>query len=544
MSIISGTINKSCKIIVLDSNHNKIKKVDYNYGIDPYTKLLLHLDDENIKDYSGNNRLIYRSTPSYRGSVNKFGGYSCFFNGSDDYLYTPYSPDFDFGSGAFTIDFWVYLNALPAGAWYTSYFNHRQGTAMSADEFNIYYLNSGVSYYWGMSLNSGGSLVLSDSVANAMSLGVWHHMAFVRSGNNYYTFKNGSSIRSFSNTATHPAINDIVTIGYNRDSNRFGQTYFNGYINEYRVSKGIARWTSNFTPPTSAYNTQTTSGFQIENITTNSGTVIAVSDDNELSGFYNISYIRDLRDSTGGGYSLYNGYKIHTFLSTGTFYAPVSGTIDILLVGGGGASDVGGGGAGGVLYNTSFSLPAGSYTATVGNGGTGTGNGQNSTFGALLTAYGGGGGKGWWQNGAAGGSGGGGGHGDDHLTYGGSGVAGQGYAGGGNHFSTGRYESGGGGGAGAVGGTSVHLKSGDGGIGRQINISGINTYYGGGGGGGQAIGPGTDSAGGLGGGGAGRVRYSGVAGTANTGGGGGGHGDAGGSVAGGSGIIIVRYRIT
>jgi len=44
MSNILGTINQDCKIIVLDSNHNKIKKLDYSYGLDPYTKLLLHCD--------------------------------------------------------------------------------------------------------------------------------------------------------------------------------------------------------------------------------------------------------------------------------------------------------------------------------------------------------------------------------------------------------------------------------------------------------------------------------------------------------------------
>ena len=75
-----------------------------------------------------------------------------------------------------------------------------------------------------------------------------------------------------------------------------------------------------------------------------------------------------------------NGYKYHTFTSPGTFVVPQSGTVEILLVAGGGAGGyriAGGGGAGGVLYGTT-TLIIGTYNVTVGKGGYGGAQANNS----------------------------------------------------------------------------------------------------------------------------------------------------------------------
>jgi hypothetical protein len=257
-----------------------------------------------------------------------------------------------------------------------------------------------------------------------------------------------------------------------------------------------------------------------------------------------------------GGAKTVNGTKtVHTFTTSGTFIIPdgISGDIEILVVGGGGAGGTwcgGGGGGGGVVHETAHSISAGSFSVVVGNGGTkptanGTGaNGGNSTFDGI-TAYGGGGGGAYpTENGSNGGSGGGVAHGTTGTP--GTGISGQGYAGGdGNNLDC----SGGGGGAGNTGYTATTSSriGGAGGDGYQSSISGTATYYGGGGGGwGFSASP---AAGGQGGGGSasrgddgGTVQA--VNGTANTGGGGGGgwyqpFGYLGG--AGGSGVVIISY---
>lgn len=274
-------------------------------------------------------------------------------------------------------------------------------------------------------------------------------------------------------------------------------------------------------------------------------------------------------NGTGGDsvYDVVDGgvtYRVHKFTTVGTstFTVPAGvNSVDVLVVAGGGGGTGsyygGGGGAGGLIYNVSYPIIAGVVVpVTVGDGGAGGfgqatrgRNGENSAFGELIAYGGGGGGSTYTQNPSTGGSGGGGGPiaggGDNGGQSGAAGVSGQGNSGG----SAG-YHAGGGGGAGAAGASGSNTDPyGVGGIGLQININGTPTYYAGGGGGAKDENVGTGVvAGGLGGGGAagnGNVAPP-VNGTANTGGGGGGACysvyTTGGK--GGSGIVIVRYRVS
>lgn len=287
-------------------------------------------------------------------------------------------------------------------------------------------------------------------------------------------------------------------------------------------------------------------------------------------------------------------YRIHRFNNTGTFtLTSLLGTslsVEYLIVagGGGGGTNMGGGGGGGGVITGTTILTAGSYSITVGAGGSGapagttgghptaTGtNGGNSTFNGLTAIGGGWGGVSYNTQGLgihfgnSGGSGGGStGYNNDGVapgTYGsGAGTTGQGFRGG---YQGNMYYSGGGGGAGAAGADGNNRP--DGGIGKFSTILG-RPYYFGGGGGGSSYSLSTGGYGGLGGGGGGAVGTAygggnsvgtgqpggggfqnsqtntpGGDGATNTGGGGGGgsHYNAtnkGGN--GGSGIVIVRYK--
>lgn len=258
--------------------------------------------------------------------------------------------------------------------------------------------------------------------------------------------------------------------------------------------------------------------------------------------------------ATGGTitYATVSGieYKIHSFTTVGTanftLTSPGSVITTVLVVAGGGAGgtdDGGGGGAGGVIYNPAFTITSGSYTVTVGNGGSSNGaNGANSVL-SSLTAIGGGGGANSNGNGQNGGSGGGIGW---NVNTPGSGTAGQGFAGGGGTSSP-NFCAGGGGGAGGVGGTGSGITPGNGGIGVSYTIAGTTYNVGGGGGGGLAVqnSSGTNSTASFGGGnGAGHGANAAAAGTPNTGGGGGGANNeqATNGGVGGSGIVIISYR--
>ena len=266
--------------------------------------------------------------------------------------------------------------------------------------------------------------------------------------------------------------------------------------------------------------------------------------------------------AVGGTTTQITDYTIHTFTGTAALQVLEEALIvEYLIVGGGGGANGfggGGAGAGGFLSGTK-TLSKGSYTITVGGGGTaGTNsnatNGSNSTaFG--LTAYGGGlSSNDTFLDCGNGGSGGGAGTAASSTGVGGSARLGQGNKGGAQNNQLER--SGGGGGAGSEGqiATTNSTRSGDGGAGKISTISGASVYYAGGGGGGNrsTVGGYTDRTGGnggIGGGGKGSdaTTNNPVAGTVNTGGGGGGgrgYASAGPGTAGGSGIVIIRYKKT
>jgi hypothetical protein len=279
--------------------------------------------------------------------------------------------------------------------------------------------------------------------------------------------------------------------------------------------------------------------------------------------------------ASGGIVSTSGLFTLHTFTSSGVFTVSAGSASGRILVvagggaggGGGGQNGGGGGGGGGVIIHPSFTLTPGTYTVTVGNGGTPGaalgGPGQNSVFGPLTAIGGGGGGANGGTNPGAGGSGGGRGR-DQANNFGAanqtsqsgdSGLYGFGNRGGGG-VGGGCQSGGGGGGAGGVGfdggadcgATPQNVTISDGGVGIQWSVNG--EFYGGGGGGAYEssnvafMSAGGNGGGGGGGGQLGSVARNGIAGTANRGGGGGG-GQIGASAgAGGSGIVIVAYITT
>ena len=286
--------------------------------------------------------------------------------------------------------------------------------------------------------------------------------------------------------------------------------------------------------------------------------------------------------ATGGTVTtVCTNFKVHTFTGPGTFQVTDAGnaggsnTVDYLVIagGGGGGGNVShGGGAGAGGYRESGGTASGCYTVSplgsspspvaalpvtatsysiaVGGGGARSASGAVSTFSTITSAGGGNGAN----PGAAvtGGSGGG------ALCNGTPGAAGntppttppQGQPGGGGNYSSPHYGTGGGGGAGAAGAVGTPGAGGAGGNGATSSINGTPTTRAGGGGGSSYQGGGPNP-GGTGGGGAGTIggpapnATNAVAGTANTGGGGGG-GErcvpSAGGAAGGSGIVIIRYK--
>jgi len=167
----------------------------------------------------------------------KFSGASALFDGTGDYLSVANNADFDFGSGDFTIDAWVRFN--------NSNFFYGVAGKYSGSTGWIFTCNTG-----------SGDMVLYDSgssnvyVTSSFSAGVWYHIAVVRTGSVIKFFKDGIQVGTDKTAAsTYNGAAAALTVG----AYGSGSGAFDGWIDEIRVSKGVARWTSNFTPSTSEY---------------------------------------------------------------------------------------------------------------------------------------------------------------------------------------------------------------------------------------------------------------------------------------------------
>ena len=212
------------------------------YEVDKYTVSLLHFDNDFI-DETGKLWTAHGS-PSVSSVESKFGGKSLYLDGSS-YLTSQNSDDFNFGSGDFTIDWWEYRTSFAKTSRVLSVM---QGT-YPPFVVGQASLDGGSNY---VCLTSNGS---SWDILNGFNLGTQNlnqlnHYAIVRKGNTFYGFKNGVLISTATSSLSILTPSADITIGYDMSNNLF----FPGYIDEFRVSKGIARWTENFNPEPIATN--------------------------------------------------------------------------------------------------------------------------------------------------------------------------------------------------------------------------------------------------------------------------------------------------
>ena len=461
--------------------------------------LLLKFDSAAVVDTAGAQNMTTFSTASIT-SASKYGSGALSFNGSSEYLTGQNIPVI--GTGDFTMECWVNMpGVVPTGCWRAAIavgrWDQTGGLTLFAPRSSSP-VNTAVAILNGVNPTIGSTTDLTD--------GQWHHLALVRSNTRLMMFVDGKLEGTVSNNANITSTRLWVGADEGCAISGGGQTYFQGSIDDARITVGVARYTSEFVPPDRALPEVGGKSFSAVNV--NAGTV-----------------------------------RSFTTVGTTSWTAPSDvKEVEVLVVAGGGSGDGGaGGGAGGVLYNSAYSVtPGQTYTVTVGAGGSSS-RGGNSVFGNL-TAIGGGQGN----NPASGGSGGGGQRSTSSEARSGKpGTPGQGFTGGeGAENDSNGGGGGGGGGASAVGGTASSFTGGNGAAGLQFGIIGTPTYYAGGGGGAGSSGNGT---GGLGGGGAGGggTSNNATAGTANTGGGGGGWRhptvNSSGGASGGSGIVVVRY---
>jgi hypothetical protein len=183
----------------------------------------------------------------------KWSNTSMSFDGTGDYLLASPNINLEFGSGDFTIEFWMYRVGTGRMALYHGSF----GTdwSIGIDISSVSPNTSNTIGIWASSNGSSWNLINSDSGGNgigtlAVSQNTWTHIAFVRSGTTWMSFVNGVRDRNLTGISGSVVNRATSSKGIGVWFSTGSMSQFNGFINDFRVTKGVARYTANFTPPT------------------------------------------------------------------------------------------------------------------------------------------------------------------------------------------------------------------------------------------------------------------------------------------------------
>jgi hypothetical protein len=206
------------------------------------TSLLLNATNAGIFDSATINNMETVGNAQVSTVQSKFGGSSLYLDGSGDYLQAPYNDAFQFGTGDFTVEFWI--NSAASGS-----YNQVVGTLVSGTENGTWRIgtrfNSLNNLYFARGNGSGFD---EFNIAANANDGAWHHVACTRSSGLVRLFLDGTVVSSSTISGTCTSANPL-RVGYNqRDT-----VYVNGYIDDLRITKGVARYTANFTAPTQAF---------------------------------------------------------------------------------------------------------------------------------------------------------------------------------------------------------------------------------------------------------------------------------------------------
>jgi hypothetical protein len=209
------------------------------------TQALLNFTNAGIPDLAMQNDLQTVGNAQVSTSVKKYGTGSVYFPSTGiNYLSSASGQDlYAFSTGDFTIEMWLYMTSV---AGYQFPYDSRPLSTNGLYPLICIGNNDGTMYY---TVNSVDVIQ-----ANAVfSTNAWHHVAVCRSGTSTKMFLDGTQVGStYTDTNNYLNGTNRPLIGTAGNSPTTSSYVLRGYIDDLRVSKGLARYTANFTPPTAA----------------------------------------------------------------------------------------------------------------------------------------------------------------------------------------------------------------------------------------------------------------------------------------------------
>jgi len=204
------------------------------------TLALLHFDGDHgsttITDSSGFNRTVTcEGDAQLSQTQKKFGTASLYLDGTDDGIRMPASTDWDVGNNDFTISMWIRPESVASGMLFGHSTDNTHGfwVTLNAGEISLM-------VWWLFELTTVGA---------GLATNTWQHIAITRHKNTFKIFVNGVCKGTKESSYTFVAYTGYATIGYSQ----YNTWPYQGYIDEFAFFRGVALWTDDFTPPTSAH---------------------------------------------------------------------------------------------------------------------------------------------------------------------------------------------------------------------------------------------------------------------------------------------------
>ena len=214
---------------------------------DPYwtnVTLLAHGNTNGSDSSTKNNTLTATGSNATISATNKFGAGSLFNQGNNGYApayywynTAPASNSFNYGTGAFTIEFFCKVAGTPRAT--------EGGIVSSCDRS----ANTGVAIsargvFFGSGANANSLIYDAAGWRSTLTDGSWHYVVIQRDGSgNWRIYLDGSVFASGSGATDNVNTNQIF-VGLNYSN---GEYAMNGYVDELRITKGVARYPTSIT---------------------------------------------------------------------------------------------------------------------------------------------------------------------------------------------------------------------------------------------------------------------------------------------------------
>lgn len=216
--------------------------------------MLLHGDGANAStvftDSGPLKRTVTATAAVISTAQSKFGGASMLFNGTSALVATPMDANLQLAANDFTFECWVYLAGTPAA-------NYTIGSCFNSDNTGYRFMIDSTRKFVGLSAIYVATTTITTNLAASavIALNTWTHVAWVRSGNRFYSFVNGVLDQDYTISGSgNGSIVPSTAVNFEIGRNVGSTWYFNGYIDDWRLTKGVARYgAAGFAPPTAPF---------------------------------------------------------------------------------------------------------------------------------------------------------------------------------------------------------------------------------------------------------------------------------------------------